>query len=152
MSSVPPPGLDPELLRGHLDRERPGLVSGPLEARLIEGGRSNLTYVVGDGAGQGWVRHRRDGAARPLPVLVGRARSEGPCRDTVGWSGGVQLSVAGADRARTRSFQEPLAPRWSVDRASDDVSAESPLLEFFSRYACRPERSGPRRGRRGRCA
>ncbi len=41
MSSVPPPGLDPELLRGHLDRERPGLVSGPLEARLIEGGRSN---------------------------------------------------------------------------------------------------------------
>ncbi|NEE23348.1 phosphotransferase family protein, partial [Streptomyces sp. SID7499] len=47
MSPVPPPGLDPELLRGHLDRERPGLVSGPLEARLIEGGRSNLTYVVG---------------------------------------------------------------------------------------------------------
>ncbi|MEU4175188.1 phosphotransferase family protein [Streptomyces sp. NPDC026589] len=57
MSSLPPPGLDPELLRGHLDRERPGLVSGPLEARLIEGGRSNLTYVVGDGTGQ-WVVRR----------------------------------------------------------------------------------------------
>ncbi|MFJ4615809.1 phosphotransferase family protein [Streptomyces griseus] len=57
MSPVPPPGLDPELLRGHLDRERPGLVSGPLEARLIEGGRSNLTYVVGDGTGQ-WVVRR----------------------------------------------------------------------------------------------
>ncbi|MEV4941728.1 phosphotransferase family protein [Streptomyces zaomyceticus] len=57
MSSAPPPGLDPEQLRRHLDRERPGLVSGPLEARLIEGGRSNLTYVVTDGTGR-WVVRR----------------------------------------------------------------------------------------------
>lgn len=57
MSPAPPPGLDPELLRGHLDRERPGLVSGPLEARLIEGGRSNLTYTVSDGTGR-WVVRR----------------------------------------------------------------------------------------------
>ncbi|MFF8556126.1 phosphotransferase family protein [Streptomyces sp. NPDC015501] len=57
MSPVPPPGLDPVALRARLDRERPGLVSGPLEARLIEGGRSNLTYVVGDGTGQ-WVVRR----------------------------------------------------------------------------------------------
>ncbi|MFH8728442.1 phosphotransferase family protein [Streptomyces termitum] len=53
----PPPGLDPERLRRHLDRERPGLVAGPLEARLIEGGRSNLTYVVTDGTGR-WVVRR----------------------------------------------------------------------------------------------
>ncbi|WP_344367083.1 phosphotransferase family protein [Streptomyces gobitricini] len=57
MSSAPPPGLDPERLRGFLDRERPGLVSGPLSARIIEGGRSNLTYVVTDGTGQ-WVVRR----------------------------------------------------------------------------------------------
>ncbi|MGW1934263.1 phosphotransferase family protein [Streptomyces sp. NPDC001919] len=57
MSSAPPPGLDPEQLHRHLDRERPGLVSGPLEARLIEGGRSNLTYVVTDGADR-WVVRR----------------------------------------------------------------------------------------------
>ncbi|MFF7364484.1 phosphotransferase [Streptomyces sp. NPDC008125] len=57
MSSVPPPGLDPALLRGHLDRERPGLVSGPLEARLIEGGRSNLTYTVTDSV-RTWVVRR----------------------------------------------------------------------------------------------
>ncbi|MFJ8309274.1 MULTISPECIES: phosphotransferase family protein [unclassified Streptomyces] len=57
MSTVPPPGLDPERLRAHLDRARPGLVSGPLRARLIEGGRSNLTYVVTDGTGQ-WVVRR----------------------------------------------------------------------------------------------
>jgi aminoglycoside phosphotransferase (APT) family kinase protein len=57
MSTVPPPGLDPEQLRAYLDRVRPGLVSGPLSARLIEGGRSNLTYVVTDGTGQ-WVVRR----------------------------------------------------------------------------------------------
>ncbi|MEV8342804.1 phosphotransferase family protein [Streptomyces niveus] len=57
MSSSPPPGLDPERLRGHLDRERPGLVGGPLSARLIEGGRSNLTYLVTDGA-HDWVVRR----------------------------------------------------------------------------------------------
>ncbi|MFF3327113.1 phosphotransferase family protein [Streptomyces sp. NPDC002889] len=57
MSSAPPPGLDPEQLRGYLDRERPGLVSGPLSARLIQGGRSNLTYTVTDGTGR-WVVRR----------------------------------------------------------------------------------------------
>lgn len=57
MSASPPPGLDPERLRGHLDRERPGLVGGPLGARLIEGGRSNLTYLVTDGA-HDWVVRR----------------------------------------------------------------------------------------------
>jgi aminoglycoside phosphotransferase (APT) family kinase protein len=57
MSSVPPPGLDPGRLRGYLDRERPGLVSGPLSARLIQGGRSNLTYSVTDGTGR-WVVRR----------------------------------------------------------------------------------------------
>ncbi|MCZ7461261.1 phosphotransferase family protein [Streptomyces sp. WMMC940] len=57
MSSVHPPGLDPDKLRVHLDRARPGLVSGPLEARLIQGGRSNLTYSVTDGTGR-WIVRR----------------------------------------------------------------------------------------------
>ncbi|WP_046503065.1 phosphotransferase family protein [Streptomyces odonnellii] len=57
MSPVPPPGLDPERLRAHLGRALPGLVSGPLEARLIEGGRSNLTYTVSDGTRR-WVVRR----------------------------------------------------------------------------------------------
>ncbi|MFE9249231.1 phosphotransferase family protein [Streptomyces sp. NPDC007088] len=57
MSGEHPPGLDPVRLREHLDRERPGLVSGPLSARLIEGGRSNLTYAVTDGTGR-WVVRR----------------------------------------------------------------------------------------------
>ncbi|MFD3355417.1 phosphotransferase family protein [Streptomyces fradiae] len=57
MSSAPPPGLDPERLRALLDRELPGGVAGPLDARLIEGGRSNLTYAVTDGAHR-WVVRR----------------------------------------------------------------------------------------------
>lgn len=45
-----PDGLDLEALRAWLDRETPGLVSGPLSAEMITGGKSNLTYVVGDGS------------------------------------------------------------------------------------------------------
>ncbi|MER5970065.1 phosphotransferase family protein [Streptomyces sp. NPDC002055] len=57
MSHDHPPGLDLERLRAHLDRERPGLVGGPLGAELIEGGRSNLTYAVTDGTSR-WVVRR----------------------------------------------------------------------------------------------
>src|SRR4051794_7104710 len=52
-----PPGLDLERLRQHLDGERPGLVKGVLRGRLIEGGRSNLTYAVTDGTTR-WVVRR----------------------------------------------------------------------------------------------
>ncbi|HEV7625962.1 MAG TPA: phosphotransferase family protein [Streptomyces sp.] len=57
MSKDNPPGLDLGRLAGHLDRERPGLVSGPLRAEVIQGGRSNLTYTVTDGTSR-WVLRR----------------------------------------------------------------------------------------------
>ncbi|MFD4785966.1 phosphotransferase family protein [Streptomyces sp. NPDC058459] len=57
MSADHPPGLDPDRLRALLDRVRPGLVTGPLSGRLIEGGRSNLTYAVSDGTSR-WVVRR----------------------------------------------------------------------------------------------
>src|SRR5690606_41251348 len=57
MSPGHPPGLDLDRLRGLLERERPGLVNGPLSGRLIEGGRSNLTYRVPDGTSR-WVVRR----------------------------------------------------------------------------------------------
>lgn len=57
MSAGHPPGLDLDQLRGHLDRQRPGLVAGPLSGRVVEGGRSNLTYIVGDGSST-WVVRR----------------------------------------------------------------------------------------------
>ncbi|KND40011.1 phosphotransferase family protein [Streptomyces acidiscabies] len=57
MSTDHPPGLDLDRLRVLLDRELPGLVTGPLSGQLIEGGRSNLTYTVSDG-GRRWVVRR----------------------------------------------------------------------------------------------
>lgn len=57
MSDDHPPGLDPDALRRHLDAQLPGLVRGGLRARLVEGGRSNLTYDVTDGTGR-WVVRR----------------------------------------------------------------------------------------------
>ncbi|MFD9317522.1 phosphotransferase family protein [Streptomyces sp. NPDC060053] len=57
MSPDHPPGLDLDRLRALLERERPGLVAGPLTGRLIEGGRSNLTYAVSDGTAK-WVVRR----------------------------------------------------------------------------------------------
>jgi aminoglycoside phosphotransferase (APT) family kinase protein len=43
-----PQGLPLRPLADFLAREAPGLLSGPLSARLISGGKSNLTYAVGD--------------------------------------------------------------------------------------------------------
>ncbi|WP_225838370.1 phosphotransferase family protein [Streptomyces sp. NK08204] len=57
MSADHPPGLDLDRLRALLDRDRPGLVNGPLTGRLIEGGRSNLTYLLSDGTSK-WVVRR----------------------------------------------------------------------------------------------
>lgn len=44
-----PAGLDLQRLVGYLAEHRPDLLGGPLRARLIAGGRSNLTYVVTSG-------------------------------------------------------------------------------------------------------
>ncbi|MFD0973822.1 phosphotransferase family protein [Plantactinospora endophytica] len=41
-----PSGLDLDRLAGHLAAHRPDLLTGPLRAELIAGGRSNLTYLV----------------------------------------------------------------------------------------------------------
>jgi aminoglycoside phosphotransferase (APT) family kinase protein len=43
-------GIDTDVLAAWLDRSCPGLVSGPLQASLITGGKSNLTYRVTDGS------------------------------------------------------------------------------------------------------
>ncbi|MEU1204575.1 phosphotransferase family protein [Nocardia sp. NPDC005825] len=51
------PGLDLTRLATWLDGARPGFAAGPLAGRLISGGRSNLTYVVGDGVSE-WILRR----------------------------------------------------------------------------------------------
>lgn len=97
MSGEGLPGLDLERLTTWLDEARPGLRSGPLSAELIPGGRSNLTYRVGDGAHRWVVRrpplghvlatahdmtreHRIISALRPTPVPVPEV--VGLCEDT----------------------------------------------------------------------
>ncbi|WP_332662445.1 phosphotransferase family protein [Aeromicrobium sp.] len=45
-----PKGLDLAALQNWLERERPELVTGPLSASLITGGKSNLTYTLSAGA------------------------------------------------------------------------------------------------------
>jgi aminoglycoside phosphotransferase (APT) family kinase protein len=72
MSELDPPGLDLARLRGYLDRELPGLAAGPLRAELVEGGRSNLTYIVTDGASR-WVV-RRPPLGHVLPTAHDMAR------------------------------------------------------------------------------
>ena len=52
-----PPGLDLDALTRYLQQEQPDLLAGPLSADLVAGGRSNLTYVLGDGS-QRWVLRR----------------------------------------------------------------------------------------------
>jgi aminoglycoside phosphotransferase (APT) family kinase protein len=57
LSSTDLPGLDLTAFRRWYDGERPGEVTGDLRARLIAGGRSNLTYEVTDGASW-WIVRR----------------------------------------------------------------------------------------------
>lgn len=57
MSKDNPPGLDLERLAAYLADERPELATAPLRAEVIQGGRSNLTYRVTDGASR-WVLRR----------------------------------------------------------------------------------------------
>ena len=52
-----PVGLDLKNLRHFMDTRHPGLVSGSLTGTVLEGGRSNLTYLVGDGTTK-WVVRR----------------------------------------------------------------------------------------------
>lgn len=51
------PGLDIDRLARHLTAALPVPPAGPLTAELIDGGRSNLTYRVGDGRSR-WVVRR----------------------------------------------------------------------------------------------
>lgn len=52
-----PPGVDTARLAGYLGIAAPGMVTGPLTATLIPGGRSNLTYWLTDGSHR-WVLRR----------------------------------------------------------------------------------------------
>ena len=56
MSQEDPPGLDLGRLRSYLDKQSACPLGGPLSAQIVTGGRSNLTYLVGDGTSRFVVR------------------------------------------------------------------------------------------------
>ncbi|WP_371953653.1 phosphotransferase family protein [Actinomadura monticuli] len=51
------PGLAAARFREFFERACPGAVAGPLRARVVDGGRSNLTYEVTDGL-RSWIVRR----------------------------------------------------------------------------------------------
>lgn len=121
-------GLDLEALRRWLDANAPGVLDGPLEASLITGGKSNLTYAVTDGRTDVVVRrpplghvlatahdmsreHRvmsaLDGTAVPVP------RTFGLCDDdsVIGAPFYVMARVPGTPFARASQLEEIGAER-----------------------------------------
>lgn len=72
MPETDPQGLDLRRLRGYLDSRCPGLLHGAPAAEIIAGGRSNLTYRVGDGH-RTWVL-RRPPLGHVLPTAHDMAR------------------------------------------------------------------------------
>jgi aminoglycoside phosphotransferase (APT) family kinase protein len=69
---VPPEGVDLEQLRPWFAAHVPDASGAPLGAQLIAGGRSNLTYVIGDGEHE-WVL-RRPPLGHVLPTAHDMAR------------------------------------------------------------------------------
>ncbi|HUI48196.1 MAG TPA: phosphotransferase family protein [Acidimicrobiia bacterium] len=67
-----PPGVDPERLRPWFAAHVEGANGGALQASLISGGRSNLTYAISDGTTQ-WVL-RRPPLGHVLPTAHDMAR------------------------------------------------------------------------------
>jgi aminoglycoside phosphotransferase (APT) family kinase protein len=125
-SETDPPGLPLARLGDFLAREAPGLLEGPLSARLISGGKSNLTYAVGDGRRTVIVRrpplghvlatahdmvreHRVITALRDTPVPVPETYAVCPGDEVIGAPFYVMELVAGTPY-RLAAELEPLGP------------------------------------------
>jgi aminoglycoside phosphotransferase (APT) family kinase protein len=72
MPATDPPGLDLDRVADWLDAAKPGLRQGELNAEVIAGGRSNLTYKVTDGS-RDWAL-RRPPLGHVLPTAHDMAR------------------------------------------------------------------------------
>ena len=121
-----PPGLPLGALAEFLERAAPRLLDGPLTARVIAGGKSNLTYVVGDGRREVIVRrpplghvlatahdmvreHRVITALHETPVPVPETYAVCPGDEVIGAPFYVMELVAGTPY-RLASQLEPLGP------------------------------------------
>jgi aminoglycoside phosphotransferase (APT) family kinase protein len=118
------PGLPLAPLADFLAAKAPGLLSGPLSARLIAGGKSNLTYVVSDASRSVIVRrpplghvlatahdmvreHRVISALRDTPVPVPTTYAVCPGDEVLGAPFYV-MELVGGTPYRLASELEPL--------------------------------------------
>ena len=117
-----PRGLPLGPLAAFLAREAPGLLDGPLTGRLVAGGKSNLTYVVGDGTRTVIVRrpplghvlatahdmvreHRVISALHDTPVPVPETYAVCPGDDVIGAPFYVMEHVRGTPYRFARQLQ-----------------------------------------------
>lgn len=68
-----PAGVDLGALRAYFDEHVEGATGEPLEAALVQGGRSNLTYLIRQGRDRAWVL-RRPPLAHVLPTAHDMSR------------------------------------------------------------------------------
>ena len=126
MTTDDPRGLDLAKLQNWLERERPELVTEPLSASLITGGKSNLTYTLSAGSRDYVVRRPPLGhvlatahdMGREYRVMAALAPTNVPvpqmiahCEDTeiIGAPFYVMEKVAGTPYGRAGQL-EPLGP------------------------------------------
>jgi aminoglycoside phosphotransferase (APT) family kinase protein len=153
-----PEGLDLDAFSRWLDEQAPGLLVGPLEATLITGGKSNLTYAVTDGSRDLIVRrpplghvlataHDMGREHRVISALAGTTvpvpATHGLCQDdaVIGAPFYVMERVVGTPFARASQLEELGADRTRAitERMVDvlaDLHAVDPAdvgLEDFGR-------------------
>ena len=101
--SGPPPGIEPEAVTAWVAGRASGEVSPPLRFELIEGGRSNLTYLVSDAAGRRWVLRRpplhgvlpsAHDMGRECRILGGLRDSAVPVPRTLGYEPDAEVTGA----------------------------------------------------------
>lgn len=123
------PGLDLERLAAYLGGAVPGLVSGPLSAELIAGGRSNLTYVVTDGPRR-WVLRRP-----PLGHVLATAHDMGREFRVLSALAGTAVPVPAT--VHLCSDTEPIgAPFYLMEYVRGDVVRSRAAAEALGAAGC----------------
>ena len=148
------PGLDLKRFAAWFDAACPGEIGGPLQGRLIAGGRSNLTYEVSDGT-RSWVV-RRPPLGHVLATAHDMAREYRvitALRDT-----SVPVPLSYALCTDPDVLGAPFYVMSSVDgvayRTADQMAAVGPartriIAERMVGHARAAARGGSRRGRAG---
>lgn len=109
-----PAGVDLGRLRGFFERHVQPPPTGPLRAALLRGGRSNLTYLITDGASR-WVL-RRPPLGHVLPTAHDMSREYRVLRALVGTAVPVPTPLAFCDDAAVNG-----APFYVMDMVDGQV-------------------------------